>query len=121
MIVLNVVPIPKPRMTQRDVWKKRPCVERYYAFKDDIKREAGQSGYILGDKFENVKFVLPMPKSWSEKKKCLMDGKPHQQKSDLDNLIKAMWDCLSEEDSNIYEINNVKKVWGRVGCIMTGC
>ena len=27
----------KPRMTQRDKWKKRPCVLRYHAFRDKMR------------------------------------------------------------------------------------
>jgi len=32
---------------------------------------------------------LPMPKSWSKKKKSAMAGRPHRQKPDRDNIDKA--------------------------------
>ena len=32
----NVNPVAKPRMTQRDKWKKRPVVDKYYAYKDEM-------------------------------------------------------------------------------------
>ncbi len=31
----------KPRMTQRDKWKKRPCVLRYRAFADELRLKVG--------------------------------------------------------------------------------
>lgn len=33
-IELDITPIGKPRMAQRDKWKQRPAVVAYYAFKD---------------------------------------------------------------------------------------
>lgn len=35
-----ILPVPKPRMTQRDVWQKRPVVLRYRKFCDAV-RNAG--------------------------------------------------------------------------------
>ena len=39
-----------------------------------------------------------MPKSWSAKKKLAMRGKPHRQKPDIDNLVKAVIDSIYPED-----------------------
>ena len=36
-ITLNIVPVAKPRMTQSDKWKKRPVVQKYWKYKDDLK------------------------------------------------------------------------------------
>ena len=36
-VIFRVTPIGKPRMTQRDRWKKRPPVVRYHAFKDQLR------------------------------------------------------------------------------------
>lgn len=104
-------------MVKSDTWRKRKCVVNYWNYKDNLVIEAKKAGYELGDVFDGVTFILPMAKSWSKKKKAEMDGQPHQQKPDLDNLCKAMWDCLSAEDSNIHTIHNVRKVWGHKGQI----
>lgn len=56
-----------------------------------------------------------MPPSWSEKKRREMEGKPHQQKPDLDNLLKSL-DALYEDDSVIWKIS-AEKVWAREGFI----
>jgi len=64
----------------------------------------------VGDQF-SVVFRIGMPKSWSEKKKDLMLGKPHRSKPDLDNLIKAIQDILLKDDSGVYEVRAAKYWW----------
>lgn len=108
--VYNITPLGKPRMTRADKWKKRPEVLRYRAFCDEVrlnKVTLPEGGY-------HVIFVLPMPPSWSKKKRALMDGKPHQQKPDKDNLEKALLDALFGEDSHIWD-GRVTKIWGETG------
>ncbi len=109
----SIAPTPKPRMTQRDRWKKRPAVLRYYAFKHQCK----SAGIKLQQSGINVVFEIPMPKSWSKKKKAEMVGKPHQQKPDLDNLIKALFDACLDEDCEIWQFT-ASKVWAETGAIL---
>lgn len=45
-----------------------------------------------------------------------MDGKPHQQKPDKDNLEKALLDAIFDDDSRIWD-GRVSKVWGATGMI----
>ena len=47
-------------------------------------------------------FQMPMPESWSKKKKLEMDGKPHRNRKDLDNMQKAVMEVLLVEDSSVY-------------------
>jgi Holliday junction resolvase RusA-like endonuclease len=103
-------------MTQSDKWNKRPAVVNYYQFKDDIRQAAAEANFTLGEAFE-VEFVIPMPTSWSTKKKDRMAGKPHKQKPDLDNLTKALKDALAKDDSYIWR-ENATKVWGHEGHII---
>jgi Holliday junction resolvase RusA-like endonuclease len=111
--VYNITPVPKPRMTQRDKWKRRPIVERYFAFRDEI-RLAGVRLPLAG---AYVIFEIPMPKSWSKKKKKNMTGMPHQQKPDIDNYIKGLLDAVFEDDSKVWDIRAAKK-WGPTGNII---
>lgn len=107
-----ITPIPKPRQTRSDKWKKRPCVLRYRAFADDCR--------LMGVKVENgccITFEMPMPKSWSKKKKEAMIGTPHTQRPDLDNLLKSVMDAVLPEDSHIHFLEAVRKKWGDHGCI----
>ena len=46
----------------------------------------------------------------------MMKGKPHQQKPDFDNLIKALSDAIHKEDSGIWDCR-VTKVWAEEGAI----
>ncbi|TDI82529.1 MAG: RusA family crossover junction endodeoxyribonuclease [Betaproteobacteria bacterium] len=111
--IYNINPVAKPRMTQRDKWKKRPCVLGYYAFKDDCRlhkvRVPACNSHII--------FVIPMPKSWPKKKKAKFVNKAHQQKPDKDNLEKSLLDAVYGEDCVVWD-NRVTKIWGDVGRII---
>ena len=103
----KIVPMGKPRMTQRDKWKKRSCVERYHAFCDSLRAQV-KAPASAGD----VSWVayFPMPKSWSKKRKAAMKGQPHRQRPDRDNIDKAILDALFKEDSGIYT-GRLAKYW----------
>ena len=111
----QIIPLGKPRMTQRDRWKKRPVVTRYHEYADRLREEADKQNFLLGEKVE-INFFIPVPKSWSKKKKSANLGRPHKQRPDLDNLIKAVQDILMKEDSTIWNIKAEKK-WGPCGAI----
>ena len=103
-----IVPVPKPRMTQRDKWMKRPCVLRYRAFRDKcrlLRVELPEGCKVI--------FYLPMPKHWSRDERELWLGKPHQFKPDLDNLIKGLWDAVFAKDEAIASVRAEKR-WANV-------
>lgn len=108
----DISPVPKPRMTQRDKWEKRPCVMRYRAFKDECRL----CGVRVPEGGARVRFSIPMPKSWSKKKKSEMAGLPHQVRPDVDNLLKALLDAVYGDDSVVWDIR-VTKIWGYHGRI----
>ncbi len=107
----DILPVPKPRMTQRDKWKQRDCVLRYYAFKDAVRLH----NVSLPNEYR-VTFYMPMPKSWSNKKKLELSGKPHTQKPDKDNLEKALLDSIYGEDSHIWS-GWARKIWAEEASI----
>ena len=110
-ILIN--PVAAPRMTRRDRWMKRPCVMRYFAFRDELLKKS--SGYTLKDEISLI-FGIPMPKSWSKKKKERMNLMPHQQKPDLDNLIKAFKDTFGD-DAHVHTYGIMRKVWAHEGFV----
>lgn len=115
-MIFHVDPCAKPRMTQRDKWKKRPSVLRYFAYRDAIRVQAGEwrpNGELT------ILFYLAMPKSWSGKKKALMIHEPHRQTPDLDNLIKGFLD-IWEEDKQVWCLH-AEKLWGQTGAIVVQC
>ncbi len=117
-ITLNLTPVAKPRMTRSDKWKKRKATQKYWKYKDDLKMLCWVARWKPREDNLDITFVLPMPKSWSKKKKEMMDGQPHKSRPDLDNLIKAFKDALLEEDSHIHTYDGMKKVWGKKGQII---
>ena len=110
-VVYPITPVPKPRMTRRDRWAKRPCVLRYWAFKDEVRLRR----VSLPDRCRVV-FVLPMPASWRDDYRYAMRGLPHTKKPDLDNLIKALLDAVFVDDAHIHEFHG-SKIWGDNGAI----
>jgi len=108
----KIKPVSKPRMTRSDKWKKRDCVVRYWEFKDEVKK----NNIILKKSNSHIIFTIPMPKSWSEKKKKENNQKPHEARPDVDNLCKAIMDAVLDEDCKIWDIR-ITKLWGYDGFI----
>ncbi len=112
-----ITPVAKPRMTRRDkfLYPPRKCVSQYRRFANTCRLQKVKLPFCGA----HVTFILPMPESWSEKKKKKFDGKPHQlkRKNDWDNLGKALSDAIYGEDSMIWDIH-VTKRWGREGKII---
>lgn len=116
-----ITPCPKPRMTQQDKWlgkpgrkAMRPAVARYWAFKDEVRYR------IKGVELHgaSVLFYLPMPQSWSKKKRAEMCGEWHFQRPDLSNLLKALEDAMYGEDSHIALYGRLEKRWAEEGAIL---
>lgn len=112
-MIYDITPRPAPRMTKADRWKKRPCVLRYFAFRDECKLKN-----VTFDNGQSITFVVPFPKSYSKKKKQSLDGQPHTLKPDIDNLTKALFDALYDDDAHIWHIAGLKKIWGYEGKII---
>ena len=105
---IPVVPMGKPRMTRRDKWAKRPCVLRYYEFKDRI-REFTETFPRDAIRIDWVAY-LPIPKSWSKKKKEETMGGLHRSKPDRDNIDKAILDAILKDDSLVAQ-GTLEKRW----------
>jgi len=112
----KINPMGAVRQTQADRWKKRPAVLRYRAYSDQLKLAAAAQNFVIGERCIMI-FEIEMPKSWSNKKKELMNGKPHKQKPDIDNLVKG-WDSLCVEGGDAF-IHTVfaAKFWSYEGRI----
>ena len=113
-ITIPIVPMGKPRMTQRDKWKQRTCVVRYRAFSDNLRllipadlKEILSQKQCIGLSW---KAFLPIPKSWTQKKKKDHRGILHLSKPDRDNIDKAILDSLFKEDSGI-ATGHIEKRW----------
>jgi len=95
-LIVHSNPVPAPRMTQRDKWKKRPVVLEYFAWRDRIF-EAWANLPVNKRK----KFTEPITMGFV----FFIKGYPA---SDLDNYIKGVKDALVR--SNIIPDDNIKIV-----------
>lgn len=115
-IVFDINPMRKLRMTIGDKANYREDTKKYWAFKSELNRLAAEFNYVIGDKVD-IEFHIAMPKYWSTSKKESMNGKPHQQAPDIDNLSKAFFDCLKDDDKDIWCLKAVK-YWSYTGKII---
>lgn len=103
---LPVCPVPKPRQTRSDVWKQRPCVVRYREFADEVRSHG-----VTVENGDRITFVI-------ETNIRARHGRPHEQRPDIDNLLKALLDATLKEDCRIHTLGALRKVWGESGRII---
>jgi Holliday junction resolvase RusA-like endonuclease len=126
-IIFDVVPMGAVRMTKSDTWKlnpnhadpnkrQRPAVTKYFAFKTLLQLQAKSVNFELGRCIDAV-YLVPMPDSWSKKKKESMNGMPCETKPDTDNITKAIKDTLRKEDGDIWW-EKAEKRWAYKGNII---
>jgi Holliday junction resolvase RusA-like endonuclease len=112
-LVIEGVPVAKPRQTRSDKWNQRPCVMKYRKWADEARRILkAKTGIerLLGASKVDATFYFPMPAGWSRKKKAEMRGMPHRQKPDCDNCAKSVMDALIVNDETVYRAT-VYKEW----------
>lgn len=125
--MFDIVPMGAPRMTQSDRWKTDPnhpdinrrqrvCVTQYFAYKSALIAQANVMNFEI-DSCLDILFLIPMPASWSDKKKKAMNGLPCKVKPDTDNLIKGFKDALCKNDSYIWKEHSEKR-WAYMGSII---
>lgn len=115
----DVTPNTKPRATRSDKWKKRPCILRYRDYADKVRA----LGVEVPPGCHHLVFVLPMPESWSDKKKAAALYTWHQSTPDRDNLDKALLDAVFKHkeggDQHVYD-GRITKIWGERGLLLVG-
>lgn len=100
-VFYDIEPVAAPRMTRSDKWAKRPVVERYFAFRDELQRKR-----VVLPIPARVTFLIRMPLSWPLSKQENMNGQPHETPLDVDNMLKALLDGLYQNDGHVWS------VWG---------
>jgi Holliday junction resolvase RusA-like endonuclease len=112
--ILLFIPGPppgKPRMTQRDKWKKRPPVVAYHEWCDRVREVAGNIPPAEEIAAVNWTAIFEPPPSWTKRKRAAVLNTPHRSKPDRDNVDKAILDCLWKQDSGIH-CGYIAKFWG---------
>lgn len=110
--VIYGTPVGKPRMTRRDVWKKRSPVVKYREWCDKARSVIGPLPPAQQVKSVSITAHFEPHKSWSKKKRLEAEDQPHRQKPDIDNVIKTVCDCFWQDDASIYAVS-ATKLWAR--------
>lgn len=109
-LFIKTVPIPKGRPRFYGGHAVTPEKTRKY---EKLIRDSWTHGIVEGKSIMvDIEFRIPIPQSYSKKKKDELEWTPHNKKPDLDNLVKAVLDALNgvafEDDSLISDINASK-------------
>lgn len=120
MIKLDIEPVAKPRMVRGDKYKKRPCVEKYWDYKNELllcfPLEVELIREIAMEPFK-LEFYVSMPKSWSKKNKKAQNGKSCRGNPDVDNLLKGFLDAIFDQDKEVWSVWS-EKYWAYEGSII---
>jgi len=113
MFRFDIEPMGAVRMTQRGKFVKGNA-SRYLQYKNAIATMALQSSQepTLAACGVKIRFIMPIPKSWSKKKQLAAIGQPHISKPDIDNLIKGCFDAVNgliwKDDNQVVDVQAVK-------------
>lgn len=137
-IILNITPQTFVRTTVNDRWffrikrdQLRPSglkrllrIERYNEYKLSLLAEAKRKQFTLPASGFSITFYVPVPPSWSKKKKKQYHGLLHQSTPDLDNMAKAFFDSMVREDKFVAQYSLCKR-WvdfpdGWIEIVVTG-
>jgi Holliday junction resolvase RusA-like endonuclease len=99
-----------PRVKLRPASLKRlERLEKYNDYKIALKTLARSKNFIPPEQGGHLVFYIPVPKSWKIHKKHDMHMKLHQSTPDWDNLAKAFFDSILDEDKYISDVRVTKK------------
>lgn len=101
----------KPRMTQRDKWKRRPVVVAYREWADRVRAAAGTmppAESVLS--LDWTAYFVPPP-SWPKSKQLAAIGTLHRVKPDSSNILKGIEDVLWPENDSALASGSYEKRW----------
>lgn len=111
------VPLARPRVTKWGVYDSQSVLRKSAAL--DLQLQHSFGGLLNGPLKLDVTFFMPLPASWSKKKKASQEEQPHVSRPDLDNLIKWLCDIaggiIYHDDCIISQIN-ARKIYGLSPC-----
>lgn len=91
--------------------QRKAKLDRYNKYKDDLKTLAYHHRFTLPVCGLGLYFFVPMPPSWSAKKKAAMHGQMKLSKPDIDNYEKAFYDAMSIRDEAVGQLSGHGKFW----------
>lgn len=100
----------KHTLSKAGRYRKRR-IERYNAYRVNLFHLAKKAGFMLPSSGFSLYFYLPIPPSWTKKKRERMHGQLHLAKPDASNLQKAWEDSLTSSDEGIAQLSGCGKFW----------
>ena len=104
-VKFNIIPVPasRPRVTRLSTYYGK----KYTNFKEEMLSLTSDIVFtpLEGNIFAQLQFNVPIPKSWTKKKKEAKNGAYCDNHADIDNYCKAILDSLNgvyyEDDKQI--------------------
>lgn len=100
--------IPEEELFPEGLLRKKR-LQKYNQYKADLFEASREVKFIMPESNSWVQFYVPVPRSWTKKKKDAHHMEPHQSKPDNDNLIKAMKDAIMKEDKKVWDYRITKR------------
>lgn len=75
-------------------------LDKYVSYKKQLQEHKEKIGFIMPQDAFFIWYLMPMPKSWTKKKKKELEFTLHKTKKDTDNLSKAIKDALAPRKNN---------------------
>lgn len=100
---------PKKAIKSDAYLTRKKYILKYYEYKRKVRElfyESGIKEYPTNNVF--FKFYLPMPPSWSKKKRRLLSFEPHEQVPDSSNFHKSVEDACSDCDRKNWDYRAAK-------------
>lgn len=94
--------------TPLNYYNRKKRIQRYWDYKRALKALADEQNFVMPQEGSWWKFFIPMPKSWSKKKRNEKCFTLMQEKPDVDNFSKAAFDSLMGEDKAISDFRATK-------------
>lgn len=113
---IPTAPVPKPRQTRRDRYDPSVRVQRYRAWADIARQAApvdiGDKEAIAGGIVLGATFYLPIPESWTPKRREQVKGKRYLGQPDIGNLMKSLEDALwPDDDSMVWKYREPERLY----------
>lgn len=86
-------------------------MEKREKYRLDLFRMAKETGFELPNWGWALYFYIPMPVSWSQKKRNLLKGQPNWQKPDIKNYLSILEDAISKTDEKNTQMSGIGKFW----------
>ncbi len=89
--------------------KRLMRLERYNEYKLEVAAHFKAKRILMPDQGIHIEFYISVPKTWKKYKKEAMHNQLHQSKPDWDNLAKAFFDSIMDEDKYIADVRVTKR------------